>query len=127
MRVSRQGLAMLLLNHVVELRFRRRIIKDGFNIQRRMLCTNDQKLLLSSPGQQVLNYKPPTKALSYDPKQKNLLPVWDIFMQNYRMVSCETVDVVSVIKSTPPDEFWKFFQEKILPMNALGKAQFMNN
>jgi len=126
-RLSRQGLALLLMNHVVELRFRRRILKEGFNMQRRMLCTNDKLLLQSAPGVKVLNYKPPTKKLAYNPAQKNLIPVWDIFMQDYRMVSCESVDVVAVIKSTPPDDFWKYFQEKIIPMNALNKAEFMNN
>ena len=127
MRLSRQGLSLLLLNHVVELRFRRRILKEGYNIQRRMLCTNDKALLLSPQGQQILNYKPPTDKLLYNPAQKNLIPAWDIFMQNYRMVSCESVDVVAVIKSTPAVDFWKYFQEKIIPMNSLGKAEFMNN
>lgn len=127
MRLSRQGLLTLLLNHVVELRFRRRILKEGFNSQRRMLCTNDKMLLTSQQGKRILNYTPPTNKLPYNPAQKNLIPVWDIFMQNYRMVSCESVDVVAVIKSTPSDDFWKYFQEKILPMGALAKAEFMNN
>ena len=127
MRASRQALSVLLLNHVVELRFTRRIMKEGYSTQRRMLCTNDKLLLMSNPGQRVLNYVPPTGALNYTPSHKNLIVTWDILLQNYRMISCESVDVVAVIKSTPADNFWKYFQEKILPMSGTEKARLMNN
>ena len=127
MRASRQALSVLLLNHVVELRFNRRILKEGYNSQRRMLCTNDKFLLNSAPGQNILNYKPPTGKLRYNPAYKNLIVTWDIFLQDYRMISCESVDIVAVIKSTPPDDFWKYFQQKISPMSGNEKARLMNN
>lgn len=95
-------------------------------MQRRMLCTNDRFLLNSAPGKTVLNYKPPSGSLGYNPKQKNLISTWDIFMQQYRMVSCETVDVVSVIRSTPPEEFWKYFQQNVLRLQSQTKANMMN-
>ena len=127
MRVSRSALSLLLMNHVAEIRFTRRNEKLGYNRQRRMLCTNDRLLLMSSVGQRVLNYIAPTGRLPYNAASKNLLIVWDIFYQNYRAVNCNDCDLVAVIKSTPADDFWKYFQEKISSMSGNNKAQFMNN
>ena len=128
MRLGRDALALMLLQNVIELKFRRRINKPGFNDYRRMLCTNDRNLLLSKLGREILNYDPPAgQGLPYDPKSKNLIPVYDIFMQNYRMINCNDVEVVSVIKTYPEaTEFWKYFNEKIYPMSAQQKALFMD-
>ena len=126
MRLSRTGLALLLAKNAVELRFKRRIYKLGFNDYRRMLCTKDFLLLQSVGGKNILNYKPPTGTLKYDPAQKNLIVAWDIFMQNWRMINCNDVDVVAVVPTTPPDMWWKYFNEKILPMATNQKAVFMN-
>ena len=128
MRLGRDALALMLLQNVIELKFRRRINKPGFNDYRRMLCTNDRNLLLSKLGREILNYDPPKGyGLSYDPKAKNLVIVYDIFMQNFRAINCNDVEVVSVIKTSPdPVEFWKYFNEKIYPMTADQKASFMN-
>jgi hypothetical protein len=128
MRLGRDALALMLLQNVIELKFRRRINKPGFNDYRRMLCTNDNGLLMSKLGREILNYNPPLgQGLLYDPKAKNLIPVYDIFMQNYRMINCNDVEVVSVIKtSQDAKEFWKYFNEKIYPMSATQKAMFMD-
>lgn len=128
MRLGRDALALMLLQNVVELRFRRRINKPGFSDFRRMLCTNDRNLLLSKLGRDILNYDPPGNfGLPYDPKTKNLVITWDIFIQNFRAVNCNEVEVVSVIKTSPDQkEFWKYFNEKIYPMTADQKATFMN-
>jgi hypothetical protein len=127
MRLGRTALGMLLQTNAAELRFRRRLNKPGFNDYRRMLCTNDKKLLLSTPGKRILNYTPPTGALRYDPASKNLVVVWDIFLQNFRMVNCNDVDVIAVIKSSPdPNPFWKYFYERLANMSADQKSRFMN-
>jgi hypothetical protein len=127
MRLGRDALALMLLQNVVELKFRRRINKPGFNDYRRMLCTNDRNLLLSKLGRQILNYDPPSGSLPYDPKVKNLVIAYDIFMQNFRAINCNDVEVVAIIKSSPDQkEFWKYFNEKIYPMSADQKATFMN-
>ena len=127
MRLGRTALAILLQTNVAELRFHRRIPKQGFQDYRRMLCTNDKKLLLSVPGKEVLNYTNPTGFLKYNPASKNLVPAWDIFMQNYRMVNCDDVEVIAVIKSSPDStDFWKYFYERLADMAATQKAQFMN-
>jgi hypothetical protein len=126
-RLGRTALATMLMSNVVELKFQRRIDKPGHNAYRRMLCTNDKTLLLSTPGRNVLNYTPPTGGnLKYNPAAKNLIPVWDIFMQDYRMINCNNVEVIAVIRSTPADDFWKYFFESIAPMSADQKAHFMD-
>lgn len=127
MRLGRLALAMLLQTNAAELRFHRRIEKPGFKDYRRMLCTNDKKLLLSAPGKRILNYTIPSGNLKYDPASKNLVVAWDIFMQNYRMINCDDVEVIAAIKTSPDSApFWKYFYERIVDMSASQKAQFMN-
>jgi hypothetical protein len=128
MRLGRAALAGLLMTNAVELRFRRRIKKPGFRDYRRMFCTNDRSLLSSPPGLNVLNFSPSRTltGLKYNPVSKNLISCWDIFMQGFRMVSCDDVEVIAVIKTTPPEGFWKYFQEKLASMPAVQKAYFMN-
>ena len=127
MRLGRTALWTLLKTNVAELRFLRRIEKPGFRDFRRMLCTNDSNLLLSTPGKKVLNYSPPSGSLKYDPAAKNLVVAWDIFIQNYRMINCNDVEVIAVIKSSPdPQPFWKYFYERLAQMSAGQKARFMD-
>lgn len=127
MRLGRTSLYILLQNNVAELRFRRRKEKPGFKDYRRMLCTNDQRLLKSALGKQILNFSPSAGQLKYDPAAKNLVVVWDIFMQNYRMINCNDVELIAVIKSSPdPLEFWNYFNHRLAKMSAAQKAQFMN-
>ena len=129
MRIGRSALMILLAKSVVELKFSRRLTKPGYSADRRMLCTNDRLLLNSGPGKEILNYQPPSgQGLKYDPAAKNLIPAWDIFMQNYRMINCNDVEVVSVIETSPnPDKWWTYFSESIAPMAANNKASFMNS
>jgi hypothetical protein len=127
MRLGRTALWILLQKNVVELRFHRRIFKQGFKDYRRMLCTNDKSLLLSVPGKQILNFTSPSGSLRYDPASKNLIVAWDIFIQNFRMINCDDVEVVAVIQTTPDQtEFWKYFNFRLAKMSADQKALFMN-
>lgn len=128
MRLGSSALALLLMQNVLELRFKRRKQKSGYKDYRRMLCTNDRNLLMSKLGREILNYDPPTgKNLPYDPRTKNLVIAYDIFYQNFRAINCNDVDVISVIKTSPDTtEFWKYFNEKIRPMTSEQKATFMN-
>ena len=57
MHLSTTGLLQLLKENVVELRFKRRLKKQGFNDMRRMLCTNDALLLNSEAVKKILNFK----------------------------------------------------------------------
>lgn len=94
-----------------------------------MLCTKDQILLNSQLGRNILNYNPSHGGgLKYNPAAKNLIIVWDVFLQNFRAVNCNDVDVVSVIKTSPDaSEFWKYFNENLVPMSSDQKASFMDN
>jgi hypothetical protein len=126
-RLSRSGLSALLHKNAAELRFIRRVPKEFWSNRRRMLCTNDMTLLRSIPGTKVLNFQLPLGiGLPYDPNQHNLLITWDIFMQNWRAIPCESVDVIAVIKTQPPQEFWKYFMQQVVPLTATRKGQFMN-
>ena len=127
MRLGRSALAQLLMTNVVELRFRRRIEKAGFGDYRRMLCTNDKGLLLSQLGRNILNFEPATQPPKFNPAQKNLIITWDIFMQNYRCINCNDVEVIAVISTASNAiEWWKYFNESIAPLPAGQKAAFMN-
>jgi len=126
MRLGRNALETLLRTHVVELRFRRRHPKQGRMSDRRMLCTNDMTLLLSTPGRNILNFNPTTGVLPYNAAQHNLIITHDIFMQNWRAIPCEAVEVIAVIKTNPPTHFWQYFMNKVVPMSAQHKMLFMN-
>jgi hypothetical protein len=127
MRLGRVALFTLLSKNAAELRFKRRLEKPGFKDYRRMLCTGDKTLLLSEPGKRILNYVPPYGSLKYSPASKNLVVTWDIFMQNWRMINCDDVDVIAVIKTSPDSaEFWKYFNARLTNMSAEQKARFMN-
>jgi hypothetical protein len=47
-------------------------------------------------------------------------------MQDYRLVPAESADVVSVIPSTPPEQFWKYFSEVLSRMSTTEKERFMD-
>jgi hypothetical protein len=127
MRLGRSALAQLLMTNVVELRFRRRIEKPGFGDYRRMLCTNDRGLLMSQLGRNILNFEPARRPPKYNPAQKNLIITWDIFLQAYRTINCNDVEVIAVINSSPdPKQWWQYFNDSLLPMPAGQKATFMN-
>ncbi len=127
MRLGRLALWTLLGTNAAELRFRRRLEKPGYKDYRRMLCTRDMKLLQSTPGKTILNFTNPTGYLKYNPAAKNLVVCWDIFLQNWRMVNCDDVEVISVIKTSPdPSPFWKYFNERLVAMSAQQKAAFNN-
>ena len=125
MKLSLGGLSSLLKSNAAEIRFRRR--RAGPGPFRRMLCTNDLKLLMSISGKVALNYRRPTGYPPYNPNHYNLLCVWDIFMQDFRMVPVDAVEVISVIPTSPPDEFWNYFNERLSKMNAFEKMSFMQN
>ena len=118
------NLKAILLDKVCEVKFARRILKPGRPATRRMLCTNNVQLLNSIEGRTVLNYEPPRQAPSYNPNQENLIIVWDILMQGFRTINCDTVDLISTLESD--QTFWVYITEKIAPMSAGDKMNFMN-
>jgi len=123
--ISKEALEQKLLNNVVDLRFVRRIPVPGRPATRRMLCTKSSALLNSTNGRMSLNYKPPMGGKRFNEVKENALIVWDIFMQSFRVVSLEGATVINEIPAN--DEFWKYYNQVLLPMSAEQKLQFMNS
>ena len=112
---SLANLKAILLDKVCEVKFVRRNPKPG---------RPTTQLLNSVEGRTVLNYDPPRQAPSYNPNQENLIVVWDILMQGYRTINCDSVDLISTLESD--ETFWAYLNEKISPMSASEKMGFMN-
>lgn len=123
MNVGRDALRTILLTFVAEVRFKRRT--PGPVPYRRMLCTLDRSLLDSLFGRITLNFSPPTQPPPYDTNSRNLLTVWDIFLQNWRTIDTTQVELVSTVRSSPPQSFWKYFNERLSRMTAMEKLSFM--
>lgn len=123
--VARQTLESLLLSNVLDLRFKRRIPKAGSSATRRMICTKSANLLQSVNGKIVLNYAAPKTAKQFNEAASNALVVWDVLMQDYRIVSADSVDVIREIPAD--DTFWEIFNNEIYPLSTDQKIQFMNS
>lgn len=124
MKVSLSTLKTIVQNNVAEIKFFRRRLKPGYAETRRMLCTNSFTLLNSTEGRLVLNYRPTNRPPKFNPNQKNLLIVWDIFMQNYRCVNMAACNLISTIPANK--EFWKYFTQKLARLTTQQKLTFMN-
>lgn len=122
--VGLSNLRGVLLNNVCEVKFVRRNPKPGKPSTRRMLCTNNAQLLNSVEGRTILNYVPPRQYPKYNPNQENLIITWDIIMQGYRTINCDTVDLISTLEAD--ETFWVYMREKISPMSVNEKINFMN-
>ena len=124
MKVALSTLKTIVQNNVVEIKFFRRRPKPGYPPTRRMLCTNSFVLLNSTEGRLALNYRPTNRLPRFNPIQKDLLIVWDIFMQNYRCVNMAACNLISTIPANK--EFWKYFNAKLSKLTAQQKISFMN-
>lgn len=124
MAVSLQGLAKICSTNIVELKFTRRN-KMRIPPNRRMLCTLDPLLLNSEAGKKILNFRVPTNPPRYNAASKGLLTVWDIFMQDYRNIPVESIEIISAIPTRPMASFLKFFNQKLSKMTSMEKLAFM--
>jgi len=122
MKTTLASLKNVLQENVCEIIFVRRRPKANDAPVRKMICTLDTNLLNSTNGRLSLNYKPPSNVLPYNAEGKNLLPVWDIIMQDWRMVNMNSCDLVNTI---PRNNFWKYFNETLIPMTPQQKLQYM--
>jgi hypothetical protein len=131
MKLTYQGLLGLLQQSVVEVRFKRRRGKTGWKSYRRMLCTNNLNLLNSNEGRIAFNFRHPKGgSLGFNPKAKGLVISWDLMWQDYRMISTDAYDVVSIVPVRTPEEiaaWWVYFNDHLQDMSSGEKIQFMNN
>lgn len=123
--VARPTLVTLLQQKVLELKYTRRVQRPDKPPTRRMLCTNNQQLLMSENGLSVLKYKPSGGQPNHNHALHNTIPTWDIMVQDYRTISADNVDVITVFE--PDDSWWTYFNESILPMSADQKLNFLNS
>jgi hypothetical protein len=123
MRTTLSSLKNLLRENVCEIVFVRRRPRENKALTRRMLCTLDENLLNSTNGRLSLNFRPSSNVLPYNAESKGLLPVWDIFMQDWRMVSMENCNLILTIKQ---EDFWKYFNDTLLPMSPQQKMAYMD-
>lgn len=129
MHLTWAGLRALSKQNIVELRFRRRHMKPGWNDWRRMLCTNATYVLNSAPGHIALHFHAPSHPPVVIEAQYNMVCMWDLMWQEYRYVSCESVDVVTVIPvktKEEQDSFWQYFNNYLQSLSPQQKLSFMN-
>lgn len=90
-----------------------------------MLCTTNKSILDSIPGRLKLNYKHPTGRLPYNPAKYNLVCVFDIFLQTFRMINCDDCQLISKIPAKDPKVFWNYFDNQLSLMTTVDKISFM--
>jgi hypothetical protein len=122
--IALTSLKNLLRVNVCEIEFLRRRSKAGRPSMRKMMCTLCNDLLNSANGRISLNYKPPVNGLPYNAESKNLLPVWDIFMQDWRMVNMDACNLLNTKKAD--DTFWEYYNENLYTMSAQEKINYMD-
>jgi hypothetical protein len=90
-----------------------------------MICTKSYELLSSVNGKISLNFREATRQKAINEAVQNLLVVWDILMQDYRIISLDDCDL---IKKIPADEtFWEYFNQNVYPMTTDQKVSFMRS
>jgi len=124
MRVALPTLKALLQQDVVEIKFTRRRPVPGKSPTRRMLCTNSRRILNSIPGREALNFRDTKQPPKYNTDTRNLVIAWDLFKQDYRMINCDNVVVVSQIPGD--DQFWEYFNTTLARMTAEQKQTFFD-
>jgi hypothetical protein len=117
------NLQSLLKENVCEIVFIRRRPRSNRPLLRRMLCTLDYNLLTSTNGRLSLNFAPSSNILPYNALSKNLLPVWDIFMQDWRMVNMDDCNLITTMNQ---EDFWKYFNDVLITMSPQQKMQYMD-
>lgn len=73
----------------------------------------------------VLNYRFPKTLPKYNPKDKNVIITWDILMQDFRVIPCDSVEVVQVYKATE-EAFGPVFNKLFYPMTPQQKMKWMD-
>jgi hypothetical protein len=127
MSLSVSSFKQILYANVVELRFvRRRKVKDR-PPTRRMLGSLNLNILNSDQGRLIFNFKLPSSSKAYNFEQKNLVSVFDLFMQDWRTVPVDSAEIINIIPCSPQEKFWDYFNEILVKMTAEQKALFLDS
>ena len=81
-------------------------------------------MLNSTNGRIVLNYRPPKNKKQFNESKNNACVVWDVIMQNYRVIPADSVEIIKTVPAN--GEFWKFFNEEVYIMDADQKKRYLN-
>ena len=117
-------------NHVVELRFTRRHNKMGYKDTRRMVCTTNWKFLSSVFTRRIFNWNTPKsrRGVSWY-KQRNLIIVWDLMVENFRIIPVTDIRFVSAYKCTSLIEkgrFILFYRRNIRTLTPTQEKKYFN-
>lgn len=129
MAVSRTTLEAQLKTNIVEIKWVRRIDVANRPVTRRALATNSRIILNTLPGKTLFRFTPPRQPNDLNTAQLNLVTYFDLFMLDYRNISCESATIkkiVPVATKEQQDEWWKFFDDNLKNMNVAQKLNFMN-
>lgn len=129
MKTSPANLKILLQSNILEIKFVRRRPRPGDLSTRRMLCTNCRPFLNTFAARETFHFTPPTQPPKYNDLSKGLVVAFDLFMQQYRAINAtaaEVLTIIPVLTQQQQEEFWKYFNQKILPMRTVEKTTFMN-
>lgn len=110
------------MHNVLVIAFNRRTDPKG--VLRRMICTKSNFVLTSFQGRSILNYRAPKYGgPKFDEAKHNVVIVWDILTQDYRVIPCETVSVMQIVSEI---KFWEFYNNVLMNMSKKDKIKFMN-
>jgi hypothetical protein len=125
MKIALPTLKQLLGSNVLEIKFTRRRPKPGSAATRRMFCTLSYTLLNSPNGQKALGFESTSQNMKFNPTSKNLLPVWDLFKRQYRLVNADSCELISTIPANA--DFWLYYNEHISKMSPSAILSFYDS
>lgn len=135
--IPRRVLEEFFHNNIVEVRFKRREKPPWFikkrtvghmRYYRRMLCTANWRLIKSPVCRTLFNWvKPKTRRGPNWYRKRNLIIVWDILQNDWRMVSLEKYFIVGytpVQTLLEQEKFITFYQHQLEPLTQQKKDHF---
>lgn len=123
--MNRLSLESKLLTNILVIGFNRRTNRSGKKGDlRRMICTKSDYVLNSTQGRFNLNFRNPKHGgPAYDESRTNTIIVWDILVQDYRQIPCESIFIIDEI---PEKMFWKYYNDQLRTMSKQDKIKFMH-
>ncbi len=115
--------------NVVECWFKRRHPKKGYSGTRGALITASAKILNSANGSKSLHYRPPSGiGMPYNPLERNCVTAWDILRGDWRVFSCESVEVnkfFPVVDTVDILKFWGHFNDFVIKITPKERLAYM--
>ncbi len=118
-------------SHIIEMRFTRRHDKQGYNPNRRMVCTANWKYLSSMFTRRIFNWKTPKtrRGVSWY-KRRGLMIVWDLMIKDFRIIPVGGIKFVSAYKCTSLIEkgrFYLFYRKQVGTLTESQQKKYFNS